>query len=129
PFEVTGHDPYDVPLRTPHELWHKENILNLVVQRFPPGWRYGAIIDGDFHMTRRDWALEAVHQLQHYDFVQLFSSYSDLSAEHRPFRVMASFACNYVNGSGNADYRATLSATASAAHEYYGATPGPAVQK
>jgi len=48
------------------------NILNLVVQRFPPGWRYGAIIDGDFHMTRRDWALEAIHQLQHYDFVQLF---------------------------------------------------------
>src|SRR5438046_545106 len=72
PFEVTGDDPNDVQLRTAHELWHKENILNLVVQRFPPGWRYGAIIDGDFHMTRRDWALEAIHQLQHYDFVQLF---------------------------------------------------------
>ena len=84
PFEVTGDDPNDVQLRTSHELWHKENILNIVVQRFPPNWRYGAVIDGDFHMTRRDWALEAIHQLQHYDFVQLFSSYSDLSVAHRP---------------------------------------------
>ena len=55
PFEVTGDDPQDVQLRTSHELWHKENILNLVVQRFPPDWRYGAVIDGDLHMTRRDW--------------------------------------------------------------------------
>jgi hypothetical protein len=92
PFEVTGQNPNDVQLRTSHELWHKENILNVTVQRFPAGWQYGAIIDGDFHMTRRDWALEAVHQLQHYDFVQLFSSYSDLSSTHRPFRIMASFA-------------------------------------
>ena len=54
PFEVTGDDPNDVQLRTSHELWRKENILNLVAQRFPPDWRYGAVIDGDFHMTRRD---------------------------------------------------------------------------
>ncbi|HLX45138.1 MAG TPA: hypothetical protein VKR43_16945 [Bryobacteraceae bacterium] len=97
PFEVTGTDPYDVPLRTSHELWHKENILNIVIQRFPPDWKYGAIIDADFHMTRRDWALEAIHQLQHFDFVQLFSSYTDLSARHTPYRVMPSFAANYLN--------------------------------
>jgi hypothetical protein len=101
PFEVTGgslgDDANDVQLRTSHELWHKENILNLVVQRFPAGWKYGAVIDADFHMTRRDWALESIHQLQHFDFVQLFSSYSDLSVEHRPYRVMPSFASNYAN--------------------------------
>jgi hypothetical protein len=120
PFELTGDDPNDVQLRTSHELWHKENILNLVVQRFPPGWRYGAVIDGDFHMTRRDWALEAIHQLQHYDLVQLFSSYSDLSSEHRPFRVMPSFAFNYVKGVTGADYRKTLRAAAAAPYAYYG---------
>ena len=124
PFEVTGADPNDVQLRTSHELWHKENILNLVVQRFPPGWQYGAIVDGDFHMTRRDWALEAIHQLQHYDFVQLFSSYSDLSAQHRPFRIMPSFACNYVRGLANPDYRAALRAAAASPYGYYGAQPG-----
>ena len=129
PFEVTGDDPLDVQLRTSHELWHKENILNIVVQRFPPDWRYGAIIDGDFHMTRRDWALEAIHQLQHYDFVQLFSSYSDLSAAHRPFRMLAGFAYNYVNRPSNSEYRAMLRAAAQAPYGYYGSQPRTAQGK
>jgi len=67
-------NPLDLQLRTSDEMWHKENLLNLVVQRFPADWKYGAYLDGDFHMTRPDWALEAIHQLQHYDFAQLFSS-------------------------------------------------------
>ena len=97
PFEVTGDDPLDVQLRTSHELWHKENILNLVIRRFPADWEYGAVIDADFHMTRRDWALEAIHQLQHFDFVQLFISYSDLSAAHRPYRIMPGFAFRHLS--------------------------------
>ncbi len=103
PFEVTDRsiDPNDVQLRTSHELFHKENIANAIIKTFPPGWRYGAVIDGDFHFTRHDWALEAIHQLQHYDWVQLFSSYADLSGElygqgHRITRVNNSFAFNYV---------------------------------
>jgi hypothetical protein len=98
PFEVTdAADPMDVQLRTGHELWHKENILNLVVHRFPADWKYGAIIDADFHMTRQDWALEAIHQLQHHDWVQLFSSYAPLSAQHRPTRLSPGFAWNYLH--------------------------------
>jgi len=101
PFEVTGEDPRDVQLRTHHELFHKENILNAVIRRFPPDWQYGAWIDADFHFTRHDWALEAIHQLQHYDFVQLFSSYSDVTGRtygqgHLPTRVNTGFAFNYV---------------------------------
>ncbi|HTS77510.1 MAG TPA: hypothetical protein VMG40_14960 [Bryobacteraceae bacterium] len=103
PFEVTGADPHDVQLRTSHELWHKENLLNVVIQRFPRDWQYGAIIDADFHMTRRDWALEAIHQLQHFDFVQLFSTYSDLSAQYRPYRVMPGFAWCYLSGGVRGD--------------------------
>jgi hypothetical protein len=100
PFEVTqaGH-PGDFQWRTRSELWHKENLLNLIVQRFPADWRYGAYVDGDFHFTRRDWALEAVHQLQHSDWVQLFSSYSDLGPDRRVLRTTNSFAYNWhVNG-------------------------------
>ena len=97
PFEVTGSDGLDVQLRTGHELWHKENILNTVISRFPPGWKYGAYVDADFAMTRQDWALEAIHQLQHHGFVQLFSSYADLTADHRPFRIQPSFAYAQIN--------------------------------
>ncbi len=103
PFEVTdSRNPLDVQLRTNHELFHKENITNAIIARsFPAGWKYGAMIDGDFHMTRHDWALEAIHQLQHHAFVQLFSSYCDLTypsyGGHRPLRATASFAHNYIS--------------------------------
>ncbi len=74
PFEVTDSSARDIQFRTTCELFHKENILNNIIKRFPPGWKYGAWCDADFHFTRHDWALETIHQLQHYDFVQPFSS-------------------------------------------------------
>lgn len=98
--EVTSSQrPNDLQLRTRHELWHKENLLNLVIARFPADWEYGAFVDGDFTMSRHDWALEAIHQLQRYDFVQLFSTYADLDTEHRPYRLMQGFALNHLSGS------------------------------
>ena len=85
PFEVTSaSNPLDIQVRSSHELFHKENLLNLAVSRFPADWRYGAIIDADFHFTRHDWALETIHQLQHYDWVQLFSQYVNLDGEIVP---------------------------------------------
>jgi hypothetical protein len=101
PFEVTAGCGDDIQLRTSSELWHKENLLNLAVRSFPTSWKYGAIIDADFHFTRHDWALEAVHQLQHYDWVQLFSSFTKLSGDdlgvgHRPIGTTNGFAYNYV---------------------------------
>jgi hypothetical protein len=76
--------PNDIALRTTSELFHKENLLNLAVARFPQGWQYGAIIDADFHFTRHDIGLETIHQLQHYDWVQMFSAYSFLNGEAQP---------------------------------------------
>lgn len=95
PFEVTQpNHPGDVQLRTCHELWHKENVLNTVIGHFPSDWQYGAYVDGDWTFTRHDWALEAIHLLQHYDWVQLFSSYTDLSSDHRPIGMHAGFVYN-----------------------------------
>ena len=101
PFEVTGGHVNDVQLRTASELWHKEQLINIGVSRFPVDWKYGAYVDGDFHFTRHDLAIEAIHQLQHYDFVQLFSSYADLSGDtygtgQRPLRINNGFAYNYI---------------------------------
>jgi len=104
PFDVTNPElyPNDIQLRTECELFHKENLLNLAVRHFPPGWKYGAIIDADFHFTRHDWALEAIHQLQHYQWVQLYSTIMDLDGEtvrgagHRPLnQARRSFAALY----------------------------------
>lgn len=106
PFDIANPElyPADIALRTSAELFHKENILNLAIQRFPPGWKYGAIVDADFHFTRHDIALETIHQLQHYDWVQMFSSYLNVSGEtspgkgHRPIGSPTNgFAYGYVN--------------------------------
>jgi hypothetical protein len=103
PHEVTRRDnALDLQLRTDSSLWIKECAINEGVRRFPADWQYGGYVDGDFHFTRHDWALEAIHMLQHHSFVQLFSTYTDLTGEtatshlgHRPYRMSASFAWNY----------------------------------
>ena len=104
PFEVSEPFSGDVQLRTDCEMFHKENLINLGVRQFPPDWKYGGYSDGDFHFTRHDWALEAIHMLQHHEFVQLFSNYSDLTSAtatsdtgHRVFRTNSSFAWNYLH--------------------------------
>ena len=33
--------------------------------------------------TRTDWVQETLHQLQHFDVVQMFSTYSDLGPKHK----------------------------------------------
>jgi hypothetical protein len=105
PHEVTSaENPLDLQLRTDSSLWIKECAINEGVRRFPPDWKYGGYVDGDFHFTRLDWALEAIHMLQHHSFVQLFSTYTDLTGEtatsdsgHRPYRMSTSFAWNYLH--------------------------------
>jgi hypothetical protein len=83
-----------------------------VIERFDDGWEYGAYVDGDFTFTRQDVALETVHKLQHYDWVQMYSTYSDLSHNHRPMRIMKSFAHKFVDG--RADLRRCWPTTAGA---------------
>jgi hypothetical protein len=82
-------------------------------------------VDGDFHFTRHDWALEAIHMLQHYSFVQLFSTYADLTGEtatshlgHRPYRMSTSFAWNYMHPS---EFLISRQARRGGADTYYAA--------
>jgi hypothetical protein len=102
PFEVTAPHlyPNDIQFRTRSEMFHKENLINLGIQRLPAGWKYAAAVDADWHFTRHDIALETIHQLQMYDWVQMFSSFMDLSGEdlgkgHRPLASCPSFAACY----------------------------------
>jgi len=102
PYEVTDeNNPDDIRVRTPHELWHKENLLNIAIQHFPHGWKYGAYLDADFHFTRHDWALETIHQLQHHRWVQLFNEVIHVTGGsipgkgHRAIHSLVGFAATY----------------------------------
>jgi hypothetical protein len=85
PFEVTDPDnPRHVQLRTGHELWHKENLINLGIQRLPRNWEYVAWVDADVRFANPQWVQETLQELQHYQVVQLFSHAQDLGPRHEP---------------------------------------------
>lgn len=95
-FRVTNPcNPRHFRFRTNSELWHKERLINLIIQRFALDWRYGAYWDGDFSMSRFDWARETIHQLQHFPWVQPFSSMVDTNDLHHSFKPWPSFAYRY----------------------------------
>jgi len=63
-FEVTqAANPRRLQLRTAHEIWHKENALNLLIQRLPTDAKYVAWIDADVKFNRPDWAQETLQLL------------------------------------------------------------------
>lgn len=99
PFAVTdAADPRHLQLRGGHELWHKENLLNLAVQRLPADWKYVAWIDADVHFVRPDWAAETVQRLQHHPVVQLFAEAIDLGPDGLPLTRYRSFGWALANG-------------------------------
>lgn len=95
-FEITeANNPCHLQLRTTHELWHKENALNLLIQRLPADAEYIAWIDADITFARSDWAQETLHLLQHYDFIQMFSTGQDLTTDGELLDKWPGFLYNY----------------------------------
>jgi hypothetical protein len=100
PFVVTQSDnPLHCQVRTRSEIWHKENLLNLAINRLPLDWEYVAWVDSDIYFTRPDWAAETVHQLQHNKIVQMFSHARDLGPKYEPLVAHTGFVYNLRKGS------------------------------
>jgi len=91
-------NPRHIQLRMKDELWHKENLLNLAIQRLPADWKYVAWIDADIQFTRPDWAAETVQQLQRYDVLQLFREAVDLGPEYQTHKHHFGFVWSYMSG-------------------------------
>ena len=95
-FAITdGNNPNHIQVRSFFELWHKENMLNLAIQRLPSDWEYVAWIDADILFNRPDWAEETVEQLQHYQFVQMFSHATDMSPTYEPIKQHTGFVYDW----------------------------------
>jgi hypothetical protein len=54
-------------------MWQKERLLNLVIARIPDDWTTVAWLDSDILFENRNWAAEAVAQLDRHVVVQLFT--------------------------------------------------------
>lgn len=96
-FEVTdAANPRHIRLRTSHEVWHKENLINIGVSRLPADWKYVAWIDADIQFARPDIVAETIHQLQHFSVVQMFAHATDLGPRHEPLRSFDGFVVQWM---------------------------------
>lgn len=126
PFEITqADDPRDIQLRTADELWHKENAINLAIQRLPADAKYVAWIDADVTFQRPDWAQETMHLLQHYDFIQMFSHAHDINSSHAVVTTHTGFMFQYLNSLVTPGVSMARPPDDYGSGGYSGAGPGP----
>jgi hypothetical protein len=95
--------PSNLHLRTIEEFWHKENLINLGVahgRRLWPKKKMVAWIDADcfpIGTTMEHWFSETWHELQHYEFVQMWEWLQPLDYHHNPLCAPnPSFMSNYI---------------------------------
>lgn len=104
PFELTSAvDPWNLQLRTVEEFWHKENCINLGIsagRRLKPSKQRVAWIDADcapVGISCLEWFEETWHELQHFEFVQMWEWLQPLDYYHAPLgSANPSFMANYI---------------------------------
>lgn len=87
-----------VRLRTWHELWQKEAMLNIGIAHARDDYQMLGWVDADVEFTRDDWPDEVWNQLQHYMVVQPFSHAVDLGPNGEIMQTHNGFAWSYLNG-------------------------------
>jgi hypothetical protein len=102
-------DPYSIQVRSRHPLWHKENLVNIALERLPRRWDLVAWLDADIAFARADWAEATKENLKKHAFVQMFSHVVDLGPQFEPRGVEESFV--YHRRTGRAKPRSALRST------------------
>lgn len=93
--EENGENHTIIHVQTSTELWIKENLINLAISRLPEDWKYCCWGDADTCVARPDIIGETIQQLQHYDFVQMFSQAADLGSDYEILKMHKGFMWCY----------------------------------
>lgn len=94
-------NPHHLQIRTrTAPLWHKENMINLGIQKLLPAeWRAMAWIDADIEFDSPTWPMDTLKILNGYkDVVQLFSHAIDMDARGYTLSTFSGFGYNYELG-------------------------------
>jgi hypothetical protein len=77
-------NPNHVQVFLKDEIWHKENLLNiLMLKHLPKHAKKIAWIDADVHFVRPDWVEAALKALDTHPCIQLFSQCVDLDSHYK----------------------------------------------
>ena len=84
-------------LRTIHPLWHKENMINIGIQKLlPSNWKAVAWIDADIEFESTTWALDTLKILNgSKDIVQIWSQSVDMNYDESTIQIRHSFGFQY----------------------------------
>jgi hypothetical protein len=93
-------NPRHLQLRTETPIWHKENMINLGIQKLlPSDWKAVAWIDADIEFESNTWAMDTLKILNgHSDIVQLFSHAVDMDKEELTMSVFNSGGYQHEKG-------------------------------
>jgi hypothetical protein len=93
-------NPRHLQLRTETPIWHKENMINLGIQKLlPMDWKAVAWIDADIEFESNTWAQDTLKILNgHSDIVQLFSHAVDMDKEELTMSVFNSGGYQHEKG-------------------------------
>jgi len=85
-------------IHTEIPIWHKENMVNLAVQKLlPKNFKAFAWVDADIEFESATWALDTLKILNGCkDIVQLFSHCIDLSEKETVLNIFNSFGYSFV---------------------------------
>ncbi len=99
-FHITDpENPRHLQLRTPHAIWHKENLINIgVAKLLPLNWKAMAWIDGDLEFENGNWVEDALKVLTVCDVIQLFTTCFDLDEKNIPMSIWQSYGYKYAHG-------------------------------
>ena len=90
-------NPQHLQLVTETPLWHKENMINVGVQKLlPVDYKAFAWIDGDLEFESNTWALDTLKILNGCkDIVQLFSHLVDMSDRNTDLSIFNGFGYSF----------------------------------
>jgi hypothetical protein len=93
-------NPRHLQIRTETPIWHKENMINLGIQKLlPKNWKAVAWIDSDLEFENPSWVKDTLKVLNGTkDIVQIFSHCVDMNMNEEAMSVFVSFGYQYVKG-------------------------------
>lgn len=89
---------HHLQLRTETPLWHKENMINLAVEKLlvPRNYKAFAWVDADIEFESASWAMDTLKILNgSKDVVQLFSHCVDMDKDESTMNVFSGFGYNF----------------------------------
>jgi len=93
-------NPRHLQIRTRVPIWHKENMINIAVQKLLPiKWKAFAWIDADIEFESTTWATDTLKILNgSRDIVQIFSHAVDMNRQGQTMNVFNSAGYQFTKG-------------------------------